>query len=145
MPKRLTLEDRLLEKVELRPDGCWAWLASRTDDGYGRIWLDGKQRRAHRVAFELWVGPIPDGREIDHLCRVRECVNPDHLEPVTPWENLRRSPVQFAAVNARKTVCVNGHPLTEDNVTRWPSRPNVRQCRACRALYRRPKSQRTKP
>lgn len=69
---------------------CWVWLRARIAAGYGAVWADGKVRRAHIVYYERHVGPVPAGLELDHLCRVRACVNPNHLEPVTGRENTRR-------------------------------------------------------
>lgn len=74
-------------------DGCWTWTGKKGSKGYGLVHVDsasGRQQQAHRAAYELVVGPIPDGLELDHLCRVRVCVNPAHLEPVTRAENMRR-------------------------------------------------------
>lgn len=89
---RRPLEERFWEKVEkMAPDGCWFWLAS-TRNGYGQIgqWSKGTIDYAHRVAYEMLVGPIPAGLVLDHICRNPSCVNPAHLEPVTQAENLRR-------------------------------------------------------
>ena len=71
-------------------DGCWRWLGARTWDGYGRVWHDRRSARAHRVTYALLVGPVPAGHVLDHLCRVRDCVNPTHLEPVTVRVNTLR-------------------------------------------------------
>lgn len=112
---------------------CWIWtgaFAVRT--GYGKA---GRRGSAHRVAYELLVGPIPEGQQLDHLCRVRLCVNPDHLEPVTSQENLLRGETH-AAKNAAKTHCYRGHDLTGDNVrvNIWINKKGqVRQRRKCRA------------
>ena len=84
---------------------------------------------SHRLAYELEIGPIPAGLEIDHLCRVRNCVNPAHLEPVTHAENIRRGTGPLAE-NARKTECVHGHPLEGANLYVRPG-DGHRQCRAC--------------
>lgn len=99
-------------KVAVNPDtGCWLWTASVRRRGYGRFGSKGDQRAAHRVAYEALVGPIPEGLQIDHLCRVTRCVNPEHLEPVTQRENVRRghnSP-------ATRTQCPHGHEYTASN------------------------------
>ena len=87
------LDERFWSKVVKRDDGCWEWIAARKASGYGVFNTDGRfgpVRRAHVLAYEDRRGPVPDGLEIDHLCRNRWCVNPDHMEPVTHRENLRR-------------------------------------------------------
>lgn len=91
--------------------------------------VDGKQRYAHRLAYEWAVGPIPPGAQIDHLCREPRCINPDHLEAVTQRENIVRGESP-SAVNARKTHCLHGHEFTPENTYRRPDDGN-RQCRAC--------------
>lgn len=83
--------------------------------------------RVHRVAYELRVGPIPEGMQIDHLCRVRRCVNPAHLEPVSQTENIRRGD-SFAGREARQTHCIYGHPFSFENTLLTKSE---RRCRAC--------------
>lgn len=77
-------------KVAIQPDGCWLWSGSTNGHGYGRLARSGKLHGAHRFAYEHFIGPIPNGLDLDHLCRVRLCVNPSHLEPVTRGENLLR-------------------------------------------------------
>jgi hypothetical protein len=79
------------------PDGCWLWTGTLRS-GYGRFRADGRLVQAHRYSYERAVGPIPADRQLDHLCRVRRCVNPDHLEPVTPSENVLRSPIHPSVV-----------------------------------------------
>lgn len=120
--------DRFWEKVDQNaPGGCWLW----TDflaRGYGRISIGGRMVRAHRFAYELLVGPVPEGLEIDHLCRVRHCVNPAHLEPVTHAENLRRSD-SISAVYARRDRCASGHEFTAENT--YVRAGGHRDCRAC--------------
>lgn len=127
----LTLEDRFWPKVDKRgPDECWLWTASTTTSGYGYISRgrrgEGKVH-AHRVAYELLVGPIPEGLELDHLCRTRACVNPQHLEPVTHRENMRRG-----QLTPRRDVCGRGHPMTtgDPNVGFFPN--GKRFCRTCK-------------
>ena len=131
-PRPSTL-DRLLAKVDVGVTGCWNWTASKQAGGYGQIRVGGRDGRyvlAHRVSYELHVGPIPDGLQLDHLCRNRACVNPEHLEPVTCRENILRG-VGFAATNAVKTHCPAGHPLDGANLYVCPR--GTRKCRACRA------------
>lgn len=114
-------------------DNCWLWTGcvDRTV-GYGEFGrsVTGQRIRVHRYVYELIKGPIPLGLQIDHLCRVRICVNPDHLEAVTQQENNRRgqSPT---AINARKTHCNKGHELQGSNLIR--SRAGRRRCRTCTA------------
>lgn len=138
MPAKRDDQERFWEKVDKQgPFGCWIWTASTGSDGYGQfIMMRGKRgypRRAHRVAWAWLRGPIPDGLYVDHLCRNRACVNPDHLEPVTNAENILRG-VGRSAVNKRKTHCLRGHALTEDNIYRPPKRSHTRQCRRCAAI-----------
>lgn len=120
---------RFWAKVD-KTESCWVWTACRNRDGYGRFHLAGRNVRAHRVAYELLKGPIPAGLTIDHLCRVHDCVNPAHLEPVTNRENnLRGNTV--AATNAAKTHCPEGHALVEGNLDLYQLRLGQRSCRTC--------------
>ena len=123
---RGTPEERFWPKVN-KTDSCWLWTASKSSDGYGGFRLAGKMVRAHRFAYELLVGPIPDGLELDHLCRVRECVNPKHLEAVTLQENIRRG--NTGKNNGNKTHCPQGHEYTEANIYITPE--GKRHCREC--------------
>jgi len=134
MPAKRDAKIRFWEKVNKDgPSGCWVWTAS-LNRGYGELGImtNGKPRnyKAHRLAWEWLRGPIPEGLVVDHLCRNRACVNPDHLELVTNEENIRRGMWQ-PVVNVTKTECIHGHELAGDNVYRPPSRPNVRQCKTC--------------
>ena len=124
-----TPEERFWAKVEIT-EGCWLWTASRTPDGYGKLKVAGRWGRAHRVAYEQLVGPIPDGLQIDHLCRVRHCVNPAHMEPVTCRENLMRGDT-VTARNAAKTHCPQGHPLEAGNLGLSELRRGKRACLIC--------------
>jgi hypothetical protein len=101
--------DRFWARVEQGP-ACWPWAGFRSPRGYGRFTIDGRGHQAHRIAYELVVGPIPDGLQLDHLCRNRGCVNPAHLEPVTSRENTLRGDT-LPARNVTKTHCPAGHPL----------------------------------
>jgi hypothetical protein len=111
-------------------DGCWPWKASLDSGGYGQFYAEGKHVLPHRFAYELIVGPIPKGAQLDHLCRVRHCVNPGHLEPVSPGENNRRG-YGISAVNLRKTHCKRGHPFDFENTYLIPNEGG-RSCRICR-------------
>lgn len=110
------------------PDGCWPWIGKLNADGYGLFTGSRRRVRAHRFAYELLVGPIPDGLVLDHLCRNPCCVNPTHLEPVTIRENVLRG-VGPSAKHAVKTHCVNGHPF--DSVNTHITAQGWRKCRAC--------------
>lgn len=113
----------LLRRVDLpdTADGCWRWNDWLDKDGYGGCYHRGP--RAHRLVYEALVGPIQSGLTLDHLCRVRSCVNPVHMEPVSQAENTRRS------LPAMKRWCVNGHEYTPENTYRRPH--GRRDCRAC--------------
>ncbi len=101
---------RLTENVAIDGD-CLVWTGAKCD-GYGRLHRNGNAQPVHRVAYELVHGPIPAGMDLDHLCRNRACFNPDHLEPVTRGENVRRG----HPYRQRKEVCSHGHPMTGENV-----------------------------
>jgi hypothetical protein len=112
------------------PNGCWLWTGTHDGHhGYGRLKVDGHRTGAHRVAYELLVGPIPDGLFLDHLCRNPPCVNPAHLEPVTNRENVMRSPITLAYINSSKTHCPQGHPYDEANTIHSPAAGRL--CRTC--------------
>lgn len=115
------------------PGECWLWRgAVDKDSGYGRVYVAHKCLHLHRVTYETFIGPIPEGLHIDHLCRVRGCCNPGHLEAVTPATNIRRGS------RATQTHCKNDHLLSGENLYLSPgSKPQYkhRQCRTCRDAY----------
>jgi hypothetical protein len=132
--------DRILARVE-KTETCWLWRGAKSGHGYGVIGYRGRQRPAHRVLYELTRAPVPKSLDIDHLCRVRNCVNPDHLEPVTHQENCKRGINGGDRHNAAKTHCKNGHPFSGDNlyIGRQLKGGIQRRCRTChreRALRR---------
>lgn len=135
LPRAVTVES----VMELRtqrggPDNCWLWTGDRDQDGYGRFNIGGVHYRAHRVALTLHAGPLRDDQVPDHLCRNPSCVNPAHLEAVSPQENNRRG-YSVSAINARKTHCKRGHPLAGANLINH--RDGRRECRTCNLAWRR--------
>lgn len=144
------LPERFWSKVEVDAgSGCWCWIgAILTDNGYGHFWWEGRMRMAHRVSYETLVAPVAEGLQLDHLCRVRRCANPAHLEPVTPGENVRRSagPEIARARHSSQTHCAQGHSFDEAN-TRWAIDANGyrrRHCRACKREQGRRKRRKRK-
>lgn len=118
----MTTAAKFMERVDVQENGCWLWTGSTLADGYGQIRHEG-DTRAHRVAHVLFIGPIPEGLVVDHLCGVKLCVRPDHLEAVTQAENVRRS-------KAHITHCPKGHPYDGPNLYVRPG-SQTRSCRAC--------------
>lgn len=116
-------------RIEVDGSGCWLYAGCINSDGYGIV--GGRGEYVHRLQYERYVGPIPDGLQLDHLCRVRHCVNPAHLEPVTSRENSMRSSITIAARNAAKTHCPRNHEYTPENTYVDRKRGGGRQCRAC--------------
>lgn len=126
--------DTFWSRVE-KTSGCWFWTGSLDAYGYGRFSLNGKYKKAHALSYELVIGPVPLGLELDHRCRTRHCVNPACLEPVTHAENIRRSEWS-PSVNARKTHCKWGHPFDEANTYWWKGNRHCRMCRQMRDVAR---------
>lgn len=120
------LTSRFEDRID-KTGSCWLWTLAKNTGGYGVWTVDRRQFLVHRLAYELWVGEIPPGLTVDHLCRVRSCCNPAHLEIVTRGENSLRGDGP-AAVNARKTHCPKGHPYDETNTCLSGGR---RYCLAC--------------
>lgn len=139
----MELRERLMDKVQMEPNsGCWLWDGGLNNRGYGTLRpTGGKNIGVHRLSYQLHVAPIPECMEIDHLCKVRCCVNPDHLEPVTRLENVRRSSAGYYArspennVQKAKTHCPQGHPYSGDNL--WTSKTGQRQCKTCHRVRER--------
>lgn len=129
----------LLAKATRDPEtGCWHYRPElRGTYGYSQFRGEG----AHRVGYRLLVGEIPEGRQLDHLCRERRCINPAHLEPVTRRENILRG-ISFSARHAVATHCVQGHPFDEANTFRRADRGGSRVCRTCGRLAQRAYKQR---
>jgi hypothetical protein len=150
----VTVLDRFLTKIDgdgpipaHRPElgPCTIWTGAKTGAGYGNLWVNGQYLGAHRVAWTLFVGPVPDDLEIDHLCRNRACVKacadsngPAHLEPTTHRENDLRGTGRSAR-NAEKEQCLNGHPFDEANTRCETNRFGLpsRRCRKCHAARQR--------
>jgi len=121
---------KFISRITILENGCWEWSRGRSTSGYGTVLFNGKPAYTHRVS--LWFAgiDIPKGMHVDHLCRHRLCVNPWHLEVVTPGENARRAPECMSSINRARTHCKNGHPLTGDNV-RIRKGKGSRVCWAC--------------
>lgn len=126
-PKKRGVQERFWEKVE-KTDSCWIWKGGLMGGGYGK-W---ENSNAHRFAYKTLVGDIPEGLQLDHLCRNRQCVNPKHLEPVTAKVNTLRGESP-SAKQARQTHCKRGHEFTEEN-TYWTT-PTAKNCRACKKIH----------
>lgn len=129
MYKTRPVLDRLIEKLHVDERGCWLYTGAKTAAGYGSIGLGRRQDgtdTVHRVIWQELIGPIPEGMWVDHLCQVRHCCNPDHLELVVPGENTRRG------AQGRHGYCKRGHTMSPANTY---TRPNGKtECRSCMRL-----------
>jgi len=128
--------DRFWAKVN-KTDSCWLWTGYCNPKGYGRFTENYNPIFAHRWSYEKFIGPIPEGLVIDHLCEVKNCVNPEHLEPVTNKINLNRGKVgqKNAARHRSKTHCRNGHEYTEENTAYWNRKSRGVLTRKCLICY----------
>lgn len=137
------LPDRIASKIGITDDGCWHWIACTDKAGYGGVGWQGRRWIAHRLVYTLLVGPIPEGMDLDHLChnrditcsggpacRHRACVNPEHCEPATRRQNLRRG----RSANRDKSHCKRGHRFTEETTYIFTNSSGgpARQCLVCR-------------
>lgn len=125
----MTPEERFWNRIIGKPDDCLIWQGYLNQDGYGRLRWKGKLILAHVLAYNLEVGEVPEGLELDHKCRARACVNVEHLEPVTHKENM----VRGISRNAKKTHCKNGHEFD------FVDASGARQCHKCKAAHMRRK------
>lgn len=138
-PRTLYMPRSLWERIERwtdRSGGCWVWTHWLDQDGYAHASYEGKRVRVHRWSWEQVNGPVPPGLELDHLCRTRGCVRPDHLQAVSHRENMMRG-VAPSAVNAKKTQCKHGHPFSGENlILQIDGRRSCRTCTNRRARTR---------
>jgi hypothetical protein len=150
-PDLRPVPERLADHYEVSASGCWSFTGYINPDGYGRLWVKGRYYPAHVLAYQEWVGPVPEGLTVDHVCHNgsgcaggwtclhRRCINPAHLEAVPQLENVRRG-VSVIAEKMAQTHCVNGHELTEANLA--PDPRGKRQCRSCKNARDREKYRR---
>lgn len=125
---RLDVLPRLVAALQEEDDGCWNWRGHLTPAGYGYMQQNGKKIPVHRLAYETFRGPIPDGLDLDHLCRNTRCIRPDHLEPVTRAENFKRGRDYWRGLNVDKDQCPRGHWYTPENTYVFRG---SRRCRVC--------------
>lgn len=137
-PRPTPVIDRLLANVKEDEHGCWIWTGYCKPAGYGQI-TPGKDEwhsrtaYTHVIAYHFLVGPVPEGKQLDHLCRVRRCCNPEHLEPVTSGVNTKRGQAPHVVAH-RENRCIKGHLLDAANSYVNPT-TGWRRCRTCRAAY----------
>lgn len=133
------LPERFWEKVEPEPNsGCWLWTASVRPNGYGSYWIGTQPGSAHRTAYGALVEPLVDGKVLDHVCRVRHCVNPRHLRQVEQRDNtMAPGSLAPAKKNAESPTCGRGHPWTEETTYRRKRDRGGRTCRTCLRDWRK--------
>lgn len=130
------LVERFHEKYIPEPNsGCWLWDAACDTGGYAQISVGNKSKSAHRISYEMHVGPVPEGLVLDHKCRVRSCVNPDHLEPVTNRENILRG--DLWKVHGLKTHCPKGHSYSQENSYLYRGSRHCKKCKIINQMRRR--------
>lgn len=140
LPFTRELLARIFSKIKISTtnfyngDPCWDWTAGTRKGGYGRLTYNKTGQAAHRIIYQLFVEEVPPELECDHLCRRPVCVNPVHIEPVTPQINVLRSPITPAAINAAKTHCLRGHPFSGENLR---IKRGYRVCRLCTRMEAR--------
>lgn len=135
--------ERFMEKVDRHhPSGCWIWTGGKQTSGYGGFWDGQRDERAHRFSFRMFCGEIPAGFHVHHVCCNPSCVNPEHLQTMTRRDNLLASDT-LPGINARKTLCKRGHPLSGDNLR---ITNGARICKTCDAFRSREyKAKRSRP
>jgi hypothetical protein len=131
----MDLFTRIAAKISPEPNsGCWLWTGCLGSHGYGQVRVLSGTTIVHRILYEQKYGLVPQGLELDHLCRVRCCVNPDHLEPVTRRENILRG-IAPSAKQARQTHCMHGHKFTFTNTYVYRTKWGVaRKCKICTSI-----------
>lgn len=124
-----TTIERFLDKISIDiKTGCWNWIGAKYKNGYGAFAIDRRTNCAHRHAYELFIGPIPDKYEIHHKCKNISCVNPKHLSPITRLDHLKEDNIDIGAWQLAKTHCPRGHEYTKDNLKKVP---RGRTCLTC--------------
>lgn len=127
----MSTEERLLNLSMPEPNtGCWIWFGDSVKGGYGRSSVASKKKLAHRLSYETFIGPIPEGLTIDHLCNNTSCINPQHLQPKTQKDNTLSSKINIATINKAKTHCPKGHEYNIVNT--FVHKDGRRDCRTCR-------------
>jgi hypothetical protein len=127
------VRERLERRRVITSGGCWLWRGS-SNNGYGTIQVAGRMRYVHVLAYEFYVGPVPEKHQVDHLCKARLCYNPDHLEPVTQYENIARSGVRWAKF--QRGTCQRGHDTTDPANVYVRKDNGYRMCKECQRLRR---------